>query len=906
MTDLSAYSDAELMAIAGGGSSSDLSNYSDAELMQIAGVQPEPEQGWGTSIYKFIAGQDVEPPSSIGEAFSNAAGNLTSSDWWLTRPSGEKLSLGQAVAGPALAINNAINPLGDETVAGGNSIIDYLTGNPTTYDQRLAQARGIEKSFDEAAPVMSGVLDVAGALKLPTKFGTKAEPLTAMGRIGQAVKEGAGYGAAFGFGTGEGTEARLQGGALGGSLGALLSGGVSTVAEGVRKAGSFIPGLTDLLTTTPEENAGQILNKAAGSEIKALANDSDNPLFKYRTLAEHLQSPELAQLEQSLGKENTQANNILNANLANRQKAQLETLQSLSKQPVLSEEAGGDVLRELIEPKADAAKQAVKDMFEAIDPDGLVPMKSIRHNFTQSAKKQYQAGGMPKELSGLVEEVNKKIQFGDVVGKPKMRTYEYVKSLRERAQDAWADLKTAGNAKGARLANQLVKDIDGSIEYAGKQGMMSAEDVALFKEAKKAGENYFDTYGMRGVGGVITKMKEGQYLSKATNVVPNTFDGTAAGTRKILRAIGDAPEELDKARGAVRDYLFRSAQDNDGNISAGKFRTLLRKYKSGINALLPDGKALFEESHLKKLDYLAEDLAFLDTQSAKSVKQLAYTASRGQPTTAQALMSKNVASKLMGNSISKLDDWFKLGRSEQVNAVLADAITNPQNAKFLTQRASGATLSAFAGIGDRLSGIGGAAPFFGRGSGSLASTLTEKSKPELEEKSPSFNSKLDSIVNQQIDKAMEVPKIITAKRVSSKLDMEEKPKDFDKLVKAVIKQESSGNAKAVGPVTRSGDRAQGLMQIMPATAKEIAKEMGIKDYDLHDYDTNKKMGEYYLKKMLSAFDGDVKLALAAYNWGIGNVKKAMKKYGDSWEDIQEKAPLETRGYVRNITKNILV
>ncbi len=120
----------------------------------------------------------------------------------------------------------------------------------------------------------------------------------------------------------------------------------------------------------------------------------------------------------------------------------------------------------------------------------------------------------------------------------------------------------------------------------------------------------------------------------------------------------------------------------------------------------------------------------------------------------------------------------------------------------------------------------------------------------------------------------------------------------EKLVKAVITQESAGKVDAV-----SSKGARGLMQIMPETAKEIAKEMGLEDYDLNDPETNKKMGEYYLGKMLKAFDGDVHLALAAYNWGIGSVKKATAKYGDSWEAIKAHAPDETKTYVKNISKS---
>jgi soluble lytic murein transglycosylase len=121
--------------------------------------------------------------------------------------------------------------------------------------------------------------------------------------------------------------------------------------------------------------------------------------------------------------------------------------------------------------------------------------------------------------------------------------------------------------------------------------------------------------------------------------------------------------------------------------------------------------------------------------------------------------------------------------------------------------------------------------------------------------------------------------------------------DFNKLVECVIKQESAGNPKAV---SKAG--ARGLMQIMPATADDIAKEMGLVVYDLFDAKTNEKMGRYYLKKMLKAFNDNIELSLAAYNWGIGNVKKAMKKYGHSWESIRPKAPLETKIYVRNIMK----
>lgn len=101
------------------------------------------------------------------------------------------------------------------------------------------------------------------------------------------------------------------------------------------------------------------------------------------------------------------------------------------------------------------------------------------------------------------------------------------------------------------------------------------------------------------------------------------------------------------------------------------------------------------------------------------------------------------------------------------------------------------------------------------------------------------------------------------------------------LYNAVIKQESGGKADAVSNVG-----AVGLMQVMPATAREIAKELGVKDYDLKDPETNKRFGQYYLDKLLNMFDGDVGLALTAYHSGPGRVKQLLKKSGgSSLEDI---------------------
>jgi soluble lytic murein transglycosylase len=82
---------------------------------------------------------------------------------------------------------------------------------------------------------------------------------------------------------------------------------------------------------------------------------------------------------------------------------------------------------------------------------------------------------------------------------------------------------------------------------------------------------------------------------------------------------------------------------------------------------------------------------------------------------------------------------------------------------------------------------------------------------------------------------------------------------------SLIRVESAGDPNIVSRVG-----AIGLTQIMPATGREIARDLKIADYStemLYHPETNVRMGTYYIRKLLDKFDGDLHAALAAYNWG---------------------------------------
>lgn len=99
------------------------------------------------------------------------------------------------------------------------------------------------------------------------------------------------------------------------------------------------------------------------------------------------------------------------------------------------------------------------------------------------------------------------------------------------------------------------------------------------------------------------------------------------------------------------------------------------------------------------------------------------------------------------------------------------------------------------------------------------------------------------------------------------------------LVKAVALVESGFNPKAV-----SSKGAKGLMQLLPSTAKQYGVS------DLHDPYQNLRAGAAHLRDLLDEFDGNVTLALAAYNAGSG----AVRRYGGV------PAYAETQAYVKKI------
>ena len=123
------------------------------------------------------------------------------------------------------------------------------------------------------------------------------------------------------------------------------------------------------------------------------------------------------------------------------------------------------------------------------------------------------------------------------------------------------------------------------------------------------------------------------------------------------------------------------------------------------------------------------------------------------------------------------------------------------------------------------------------------------------------------------------------------------------IVVSVIKAESNFESTA-----KSNKDAYGLMQITDPTAVWAAREMKIKNYEksmLYDPEFNIKMGCWYLNNLIKEFDGNVEVALAAYNAGRGNVQKWLKdtEHSKDGENLHYIPFKETDKYVKKIRVN---
>ena len=155
-----------------------------------------------------------------------------------------------------------------------------------------------------------------------------------------------------------------------------------------------------------------------------------------------------------------------------------------------------------------------------------------------------------------------------------------------------------------------------------------------------------------------------------------------------------------------------------------------------------------------------------------------------------------------------------------------------------------------------------------------------------------------SIKMFSIDKR--ILKILYPNNYSSYVEEYSKLYGVDKyIIFAIIKNESNFNQ-----IIASNKGARGLMQLMEATANEVAEKIGLEKIDIIDPETNIKLGTKYFSILYKKYN-NTELALAAYNAGSGNVDKWIEKgiISEDAKNIENIPYKETNMYVRKVIQS---
>jgi soluble lytic murein transglycosylase len=123
------------------------------------------------------------------------------------------------------------------------------------------------------------------------------------------------------------------------------------------------------------------------------------------------------------------------------------------------------------------------------------------------------------------------------------------------------------------------------------------------------------------------------------------------------------------------------------------------------------------------------------------------------------------------------------------------------------------------------------------------------------------------------------------------------------LILGVVRQESAFNP---GAISRAD--ARGLMQLLPSTGRELFQRLGLGPFRpdvLFDPQVNVRLGAHYLGRLADAHQGNLVLALAAYNAGPARVQRWLQDMTTrDWDEFVEGIPFEeTRGYIKNVLRN---
>lgn len=829
----------------------------------------------------------LDTASMYARAFTGGAADMFGAGADLANPINRQAKINSLVNsylgyGDQNTVNDAVASATSAQLQ-GNRLSSALYGDaqPTTDEGRygVAVAKYLPAAF---VPVLGGGMSAAG-------FG---------GGVINALGSGVGEEAAKDMGY-----SPLLGAFVGGSLPSALK---ASAGYGLRKGLGWI-GLGD------EAEAGRkaALELIGKDEAKAIL---DTPLSTSQ-FADNLRTGEVVPRHRiaalTAAVENNATNKLLGdqGETAAEVMAKMDARRSLQQQQVIaatapvsrSPEVGGNILRTAIKEGLENADEVVGAAYTGAFKSR--PVMTLSSDMSKSLTKVRLSGAVGEEVTKAADDLHFAIKKAD----GKVDT-EIFKNAREEIGKAAGALNKAFKngvpLTGAQSrARSSLNKLYAQLKEATKQNpalvkadkLMRQKGTTFRTQSNKKVLAVEDTFGNY-------KMLPSKIPAQATSS-PEAIKQTlkAIDTKSL---IGQNASESLRAREVLSDTLLGSVVENSKD-AAGNFT--FARFKDNVKAVFSSGKAreIFTRDQIKGLSIVEKDLKSKADYLARTRLGSAGGSQTAEKTTnAAALVGKAAIQVLYRIPILGAGlEAASINKLARINAIKNDALIRALSshsfAKDFVRLAQREGKPAKALV-ERLGNI----------VAQSAAKAIAQNKEEFmtDEKAPSSTGSTTGLSKliDQVGKAIGPSEAQAMEPVAAKTEL---PRS---LVNAVIHQESRGRADAVSP-----KGAQGLMQIMPATAKEIAAELGVDSYDLKDKETNQRFGEYYLAKQLKRF-GTPELALAAYNAGPGKVQMWISKYGPSWDaiskgiadDIAEKKLnreyyRETLNYVPSIMKRMV-
>lgn len=819
-------------------------------------------------------------------------------------------------------------PFGDEIIGTGNALIDAL-GEGTFSEalpQRMDQIRRYQQAFKQEAPGSALTVDIGGGMLMPIM--NLAKGSTTVGqKLYKTALEGGLYGGLYGA-------SDAKGGILERADDALVGAGVGAGLMGaLRGAGEAV---LPFYQSGREAIAGRLLSRAAGKqgvenlEKAAIEGIGDMP----RSFAEVAQTPSAANLELAMRREiGDEGGNLLLQALTDRQSARVDALKGLAPD-AMSGVAGverGDIMRKGAQEIKAAKKSVVDDTWEEVGKTGqLIGVAS-------EAEKIAQQAGKFTPLTGYSQDARKVLDsffngYGDI--KPTMSIENWQK-IRSGAGEVMTQARVAGKKQEAAVMGIVRKGLDDAAERVMTGNSMQGEKLSLMKRAIGETRQFKDIYEKGAAGKILQPSKEGYRLGESS--IPRMVISTPETAANYARAYGKNTEMMLQGKGALVDEMTAKSADT---------------WVDYFNKKRPQFKSMFGDDFLK-VKKVIDDLA-----SEKSVGKLAQQATGRQSATAQNLTATSAIvdatmylkalkkagavagvavgaatggttlNALIGYGAGHLVSQLANYSEKQIKNILVKSMLDPEMARLMIQKVD--TPGLYEKITQRLiPTITGSAPDllpeeYRPGSASepyrpvviQPQNLGEQLRPGASQSpgalrqpfgappsiqgqpaSPTANTanqpqgQLEN-TSSSYSNTRPLPAAPQAKAqtISYRGDIKQLVAQQPPIIQAMIEQESSKIPTAVSP-----KGARGLMQVMPDTGAEVAKKIGLENYDPFNPEHSIRVGTAYFQELLQRYDGNLRHALAAYNWGMGNFEKYLAG--------KKGMPKETRDYITKITKN---